>query len=335
MPTLLAPALKAGDTIGFFSPSAPATVFAPTRFARAKDYLHAKGFKLVAGNLTGQQDFYRSGSIEQRADELNNLIRNPDVRCIMSTIGGMNSNSMLPYLDYDALRADPKIIIGYSDVTALLLGIYAKTGLITYYGPALVASFGEFPPLVDRTFEYFSGLLQPQQKESYHYQLPEQWTDIRLDWATQDHAKETYANNCQFLGKGKISGRVIGGNLNTLSGIWGSPYMPAIQQDDILLLEDSLHDIATVERSFSMLKLNGIFDKVSAVLLGKHELFDHKGTQRSPLDVLQEVLAGQPLAIVNNFDCSHTHPMMTVPLGAQLTVDFDQQQVTVNGPWVG
>ncbi|HAS3151713.1 TPA: LD-carboxypeptidase, partial [Vibrio cholerae] len=98
--------------------------------------------------LTGKSDYYRSGSIRERAEELNQLIRDPNVRCIMSTIGGNNSNSLLPYIDYEALRNDPKIIIGYSDVTALLLGIYAQTGLITFYGPALVASFGEYPPLV-------------------------------------------------------------------------------------------------------------------------------------------------------------------------------------------
>ncbi|MFA0349917.1 LD-carboxypeptidase, partial [Vibrio sp. 10N.222.55.C6] len=95
--------------------------------------------------LTGESEGYRSGSIQARAEELNQLIRDPDVRCIMSTIGGNNSNSLLSYIDYDALRDDPKIIVGYSDATALLLGIYAKTGLVTFYGPALVASFGEFP----------------------------------------------------------------------------------------------------------------------------------------------------------------------------------------------
>jgi muramoyltetrapeptide carboxypeptidase len=85
--------LMPGDTIGFFTPSSPATVFAPNRFQRAKNYLTNKGFKLVEGSLTGKSDFYRSGSIQERAEELNKLIRDPDVRCIMSTIGGSNSNS--------------------------------------------------------------------------------------------------------------------------------------------------------------------------------------------------------------------------------------------------
>ena len=147
-------ALQSGDKIGFFSPSSPATFFAPIRFERAKNYLIKQGFQLEAGSLTGKQDNYRSGSIIERAEELNALIRDPDIRCIMSTIGGSNSNALLPYIDYEALKKDPKIIIGYSDVTALLLGIYAQTGIVTFYGPALVASFGEYPPLLTRPLSH-------------------------------------------------------------------------------------------------------------------------------------------------------------------------------------
>lgn len=335
-PTLLASPLKLGDTIGFFSASSPATATALHRFERAKAFLHNKGFNLKAGQLTGKTDFYRSGSIQARAEELNQLIRDPAVRCIMSTIGGMNSNAILPYLDYDALRADPKIIIGYSDITALLLGIYAQTGLITFYGPALVASFGEFPPLVNTTYASFIDILVNPQAEGYRYTLPEKWSDERLNWdnVTPVRPKTLYDNHCRFLGNGTVTGRVIGGNLNTLSGIWGSPYMPAINHGDILFIEDSLHDIATVERSFAMLKLNGIFERVSAIVLGKHEGFDNNNSGRQPIDVLLEVLNGQSLPIIDGFDCCHTHPMLTLPLGCQLQLDFDKQQVAIVSPYL-
>ena len=110
--------LHIGDTIGFFSPSTPITALTPKRFKKGKNFLEVKGFHLKAGSLTGRKDYYRSGSIKERADELNALIRDPDVKCIMSTIGGCNSNSIVPYIDYNAFKANPKIIIGYSDVTA-------------------------------------------------------------------------------------------------------------------------------------------------------------------------------------------------------------------------
>lgn len=326
-------ALKAGEKIGFFSPSTPVTVFAPNRFERAKAYLQAHGFELVTGSLTGCTDSYRSGSIQERAEELNQLIRDPSVRCIMSTIGGSNSNSLLPYIDYEALKKDPKIIIGYSDVTAILLGIYAQIGLVTFYGPALVASFGELPPLVDETLSSFLDILCAK-PSVYQYTMPTVWTDVKVDWETQDTAKPTYKNEWKFFGAGKVHGRLLGGNLNTMAGIWGSPYMPEICSGDILLIEDSLKCIATVERSFAHLLSCGVFDKVGAVVLGKHELFDDKGSGRSPLEVLIEVLNGRELPILYGFDCCHTHPMLVVPLGAQMTIDFDKQVLQLERPWL-
>ncbi len=323
-----------GDTIGFFSPSSPATVFAAKRFERAKQYLCDKGFQLVPGKLTNKCEFYRSGTIRERVDELNELIRNPEVRCIMSTIGGMNSNSLLPYIDYDTLVRDPKIIIGYSDVTAILLGIYARTGIVTYYGPALVASFGEFPPLVDETYNSFEEILCQENTGLYDYTLPDYWTEEQIDWFEQDRAKTVQKNYCEYVGTGYVKGRLIGGNLNTITGIWGSPYMPQIREGDILLIEDSLKDIAAVERSFAFLKIIGVFDKVSAVILGKHQLFDDKDTGLQPFDVLHEVLNGQNLRVVNGFDCCHTHPMLTMPIGIEVGIDFDKQRVSLLEPWV-
>ena len=90
--------LQPGDTIAVFSPSSPVTATAPRRYARGKAYLESRGFRVVEGALTGRRDAYRSGSIAARADELNALLRDPDVRCVMSSIGGLNSNGLLPYV---------------------------------------------------------------------------------------------------------------------------------------------------------------------------------------------------------------------------------------------
>ncbi|MEN9533935.1 MAG: microcin immunity protein MccF, partial [Pseudomonadota bacterium] len=316
MTLLKPPGLKPGDTIGFFSPSSAATAWAPHRFARARAFLEAQGFRLKAGSLTGQQDHWRSGSIAARAEELNALIRDPEVRCIMSVIGGSNSNSLLPYLDFDALKRDPKIIIGYSDVTALLLGIYAKTGLVTFYGPALVASFGELSPLVDETLAGFSQIcLAGGGAVPHTLPTPAYWTDERLDWENQTRAKQCQPNRQISVGAGRVRGRLVGGNLNTMAGIWDTPYMPAIARGDILLLEDSLLTADTVERSFAHLKLCGVFDRIGALVLGKHELFNHQGSGKRPLDILLEVVGEPAFPILAEFDCAHTHPMLTLPLG--------------------
>ncbi|HEH9418021.1 TPA: LD-carboxypeptidase [Aeromonas sobria] len=334
MTLLVPPLLKRGDTIGFFSPSSAATAWAPNRFARAKAFLEGQGFRLKAGSLTGQQDHWRSGSIAARAEELNALIRDPEVRCIMSVIGGSNSNSLLPYLDVDALRRDPKIIVGYSDVTALLLGIYAQTGLVTFYGPALVASFGELSPLVDETLVSFLQIALAGEVELPHrLPTPVQWTDERLDWENQTRAKLCQPNRLISVGTGRVEGRLIGGNLNTMAGIWGSPYMPVIERGDILLLEDSLKSAETVERSFAHLKLCGVFERIGGLILGKHELFNDQGSGKRPLDILLEVVGEPDFPILAEFDCAHTHPMLTLPLGIEVALDLDSQQLTLLQPW--
>lgn len=323
------PCVKKGDTIGIFSPSSPITATSPVRFERAKRYLEEKGFHILEGALTGKQDGYRSGSIHERAEELNALIRDPKVRCIMSTIGGMNSNSLLPYIDYDAFKKDPKVIIGYSDVTAILLAIYAKTGIPTYYGPALVASFGEFPPLVEETYRYFDETVIGEACRIQTLMMPAKWTEEFLPWETQDRSKLTQVNQWITVQPGRAVGRLIGGNGNTMQGIFGTPYMPEIKEGDILLIEDSLKTAATIERGFSLLKLSGVLDRVGGILLGKHELFDDQGTGRKPYEILQEVLGNSDVPILADFDCCHTHPMITMPIGVRVDLDATSRIVRI------
>ena len=324
-----APKLKKGDAIAVFSPSSPVTATVPVRYRRGRKYLEGKGLRFIEGSLTGKQDFYRSGTIAERAEELNELIRNPEVRCIMAAIGGMNSNSLLPYIDYDALKRDPKIIVGYSDVTALLLGIYAKTGLTTYYGPAVVASFGEFPPFVDETWRYFESIVMDTSEIPHILPTPEEWTDEFINWSTQDRAKKGESNRLVTLNGGKATGRLIGGNLNTMQGIWGTEYMPPIRGGDILFIEDSLKDAATIERSFSLLKLSGIFDRIGGLILGKHEKFDDLGSGRRPYEILREVMGKVNFPVLAEFDCCHTHPMLTLPIGCRAELDADAKTLTL------
>ncbi len=326
---LLAPKLKIGDTIAVISPSSPVTCTAVHRYQRGKSFLETKGYRVKEGKLTGKRDYYRSGSIQERADELNQLIHDPEVQCIMSSIGGWNSNSLLPYIDYESLRNNPKIIVGYSDVTALLLGIYTQTGLICFYGPATAASFGEFPPLVDNTWSYFEMIVSGKKILPFTLPTPENWTDEFIDWETQNKKKNVFTNELTTVHPGIAEGRLIGGNLNTMQGIWGSPFMPIIQAGDILFLEDSLLDAAIIERSFSLLKINGIYDRIGGLILGKHEKFKDCGSGRKPYEVLQEVIGNFSFPVLAQFDCSHTHPMLTLPIGCQVRLNADDQTVTL------
>lgn len=311
--------LRKGSGIGIFSSSSPISSTVPARYKRGREYLEKKGFRIIDGSLFGKKDFYRSGSIRERAEEFNRLLYRSDVQVLMASIGGNNTNSILPYIDYGYLKAHPKIIVGYSDTTALLLAVYAKTGLVTFYGPALASSFGEFPPFVDWTYENFEKILcgLGQEKIPYEYLKPSCWTDEFIDWSSQDRAKEAYENKWICVNPGVCRGRLVGGNLNTMEGFFGTEYMPVIKQGDILFLEDSLKDASTIERSFSLLKLAGVFERIGGIILGKHEKFDDNGTGRKPWEILMEVLGNPDFPILAEFDCCHTHPMLTLPLGCE------------------
>ncbi len=320
--------LKTGDTIGFISPSSPVTASAPKRFKRAVDFLTRKGFVLKAGKLTGKSDHYRSGSIRERAEEINELIRDDEVKCIISTIGGYNSNSLLPYIDYESLKKKPKIIIGYSDMTAILFAVHKKCGIPAFYGPALVATFGEFEPFNEMSYRYFRDVLM-EKRLPYTYEKPDIWTDEFVNWESQEGPKKSKPNKWITVNGGTAEGRMITGNLNTMYGIWGSGYFPEINKGDILFIEDALKNAAEVERAFSFLKVNGVFDRIGGLILGKHEQFDSMGTGRDPRMILQEVLGEYSFPFIAEVDCSHTHPMFTIPIGARFRMDADNQELTL------
>lgn len=318
-----------GVTVGVFSASSPISATVPVRYNRGKEYLETKGIHVIDGSLWGKQDAYRSGSIRERADEFNQLLYREDVQILMAAIGGNNTNSILPYVDYAYLKQHPKIVVGYSDTTALLLAIYAKTGLVTFYGPALASSFGEFPPFVDKTFAAFRTMLLEEVSLPYAYPMPRVWTDEYLDWSRQERGKAEYENHWVTVNPGVCRGRLIGGNLNTMEGFFGTEYMPEIKEGDILFIEDSLKDACTIERSFSQLKLAGVFEKIGGILLGKHELFDDNGTGRKPYEILLEVMDGRSVPFLAEFDCCHTHPMLTMPIGCQVELDATNKRVTL------
>ncbi|MEG1274555.1 MAG: LD-carboxypeptidase, partial [Ruthenibacterium sp.] len=122
--------------------------------------------------------------------------------------------------------------------------------------------------------------------------------------------------------------------LNTMQGIWNTEYMPEIRNGDILFIEDSLKDAADIERSFSLLKISGVFDKIGGIILGKHELFDDLKTGRKPYEILKEVIGNVSYPILAEFDCCHTHPMLTIPIGCTVELDATRQAVTITSKFV-
>ena len=182
---------------------------------------------------------------------------------------------------------------------------------------------------MDWTFNSFYSMVSGNMEFPYDYPKPAFRTDEFINWSEQKRSKEQRENDWICVRAGKCEGRLIGGNLNTMEGFWGTGYMPEIKKGDILFLEDSLKDACTIERSFSLLKLSGVFEKVGGIILCKHEKFDDNGTGRKPYEVLLEVMGEAEVPILADFDCCHTHPMLTLPIGCRVLLDAADRKVVL------
>ncbi len=241
----------------------------------------------------------------------------------MASIGGFVSNGMLPYIDFEYFAAHPKPVVGMSDTTSLLMGLYAKTGVTVYYGTNFVTSYARLKPYSDIAFECFIDVVGG--KKNYTYPLPEFYSDEVVDWNKPLTEEMQFPNKLVTLNVGKSSGRLIGGNLNTLTSIWGSPYMPEIEQGDILFLENTEESADYTERYITWLKLNGVFEKIGGLIIGKHRGFYDNGTNKKPYEILMEVIGNVKFPILAELDCSHCAPMLTLPIGCNAELDADAQ----------
>ena len=321
---ILPPRLERGDTIGIFNSSFPITSKAPDAANRAAEFLKTKGYIIKPGKLWGCIDSYRSAPAKERADEFNELLYDSSVKCIMASIGGFVTNSMLPYIDYGHFMKNPKIVVGMSDITSLLMALYAKTGVTVYYGPNMV-SYARLEPYSDIALSTFENVVN--QRFEYTYKMPDNYSDEVIDWNKDLNEEISIENKMVTLSGGKAVGRLIGGNLNTLTSVWGSEYMPTINEGDVLFLENTEEWIGYVERYVSWLKLCGVFDRIGGLIIGKHRAFDEQGTGKKPYDILLEIIGKPSFPILADFDCGHTTPMLTMPIGIRAEIDADKQSL--------
>lgn len=315
--------LKREDTIGIFSPS----LWSGDQ-NESRKFIESKGYKICLGALYGKRNVYRSGTVEERAAELNQLIENPEITCIMASKGGYLSNGILPYINYDEFKKNPKIIIGKSDATAVLFAIYKKTGITTFYGPNF-CDFSQISPYGDDTFHAFEQLASDSCE--YPHTLPHYgyWTDEQVHINEKDAKCIMHESQMITLHPGKSTGRLIAGNLNTFEGIMASQYMPEIKEGDILLIEDCKLDAESIEREFQMLKICGILDIIGGLVIGKHADYNDGGTGKRNYEILMDVIGKPWYPILAEFDCSHTFPMLTVPIGGQIELDASNKTMAI------
>jgi muramoyltetrapeptide carboxypeptidase len=328
MQTTLAPKLKEGDLIRVIAPARSLALIREDQRAIACQRLAQLGLQLSFGKHVEERDEFNSSSIESRLEDLHEAFRDPLVKGVMTVIGGFNSNQLLRHLDWDLIRANPKVFCGYSDITALQNAILRKTGLVTYSGPHF-STFG-MKQFSDFTLSHFRRCLF--EEAPYGLEPSESWSDDA--WYLDQDRREFIPNPGYLaLGEGSTEGRLVGGNLCTLNLLQGTEYMPGLE-DSVLFVEDdeAMGSMTYVEFDRNLQSLLHLpdFSKVRALLIGRFQKRSEMSEQR-----LRRILGTKrelsSIPIIGNVDFGHTDPALTLPIGgtARVVVQGGQASITL------
>lgn len=319
--------LTIGDTIGIISPSSPIAAFCPRRFQRGIDELQKLCFKVKLGQHVRERYRHTAGTIQQRINDLHVMFMDDEVKAIVCTIGGLNSNQLLEHLDYDLIKKHPKIFMGFSDITAPLNAIYAKTDMVTYLGPALLPQFGEFGGTLPYTWEYFKKVCMSGDRMNVI--ASKEWTDEFTPWDKEDNRPRVMKPNegIKMLKPGRASGTMIGGNIGTFLLLNGTPYMPTLQDVILCIEEDEVETPATMDRLFTQLRHIDAFSQIQGMLIGRFNSKVGLKKEDSIEDIVLAATEGYDFPILYDLDFSHTDPMITIPIGGRCTMDADRKEI--------
>ncbi|NBS21366.1 MAG: LD-carboxypeptidase [Betaproteobacteria bacterium] len=288
--------LHIGDTIGLVAPSH--SIHERLPFEIAIDTLQAMGFRIKEGAHLRARRGHHAGSDQQRAADINQMFADAQVDGILAITGGSGANRILPLLDYELIRRKPKFFGGFSDITALINAIYAKTGLITFHSPAGVSEWNAFSQ------QQFRSIVQEA--------LP--WT-MRNPRDAQGH--------------------LVGGNLAVLSSMAGSGFLPQFK-DAILFIEDTNEYIYRVDRMLSTLMLSGALDRLAGVVIGAFtQCTPGEGFGRSTLDeVFDDYFLERSYPVFRGAAIGHIRQKFTVPIGAKAEIDATEGSIRLLEPAV-
>jgi muramoyltetrapeptide carboxypeptidase len=300
--------LQPGDTVALINPSGAIHEREP--YAIAIESLQALGFKVrEAPNLRARYG-HLAGTDRQRADDVNAMFAEPSVHGLLAMTGGSGGNRMLPLVDYELIRRNPKFLGGFSDLTALINAVHAKTGLVTFHAPMGASEWNAFS--VDqfkRTVMQAEALLLKNDK-------------------AEDDALVSKIGRTVTIRPGRASGALLGGNLAVLTSMAGSPYWPRFE-GAILALEDVNEYIYRVDRMLSTLKLAGVLDRLAGVLLGGFTNCEPgEGYGTLTLDeVFDDYFKDLKVPAFRGAQFGHVKKKWTLPIG--LPVEMDAQAGTL------
>ena len=297
--------LAPGDTVVLVAP-ANAT-FNTVDLAIAKESLEALGFKVRVGSHLLDRHGYLAGDDKARAEDINKAFADPSVSAVHAIRGGWGSARLLPYLDFDTIRRNPKVLIGYSDITALLLSVYGKAGFVTFHGPIGMGRWDAY------SLDYYKRVLFNGEQVTYSnkHDLSERNALVQVDYRTQT------------ITPGTARGRLVGGNLTVMTAILGSPYLPD-WDNTILFTEDTHEDYYRIDRMLTQLKLAGVLGKIKGFVFGSCAECGPGDGNFGAL-TLEEIFADHitPLGVPawSGAMIGHGQPQWTLPLGVEVEID--------------
>ncbi|QNA87354.1 LD-carboxypeptidase [Massilia sp. Dwa41.01b] len=312
MTTLIKPPrLRQGDGVALIAPGGYAT---DKLIAKARANIEQLGLRVHEGAHLREVYGNYGGTVEQRLADLHAAFANPDVKMIWPIRGGSGCISLLAHLDYALIRANPKILLGYSDITALHLAILRHAGLVSFHGPVASST------LSDYTREHMLAVLSDPQPS---YTIPMALENSR-------RALEKPHFGLHTVHGGVATGPLVGGNLSLVAALAGTPYA-ADFKDSILFLEEVNEAPYRIDRWMTQLDLSGGLSKAAALMVG---ICDDCGPEHEEISLTLEQtldLHLQPLAIpaVTGYSIGHIRDQFTVPMGIRATLDTERQTLTL------
>lgn len=290
--------LPAGGKIGIVAPASP---FDSVKFETGLHVLKSMGFKTLVPDSLRQSCGYLAGPDQQRARLINEMFADPEISAIWCARGGYGSMRVLPLLDYELLRSNPKPFVGASDATALLTALYSRCRAPVFHGPMIVTLADADEKTCQSVRQTFSGT-----------------GSITIK-----------AEPFEMLRPGVASGKVIGGNLTTLSHLTGTPFEPEFA-GHLLFIEDIGEAPYRIDRMMTQLKMAGKFSGISGLLLGR---FSGCGPMEQIHSIMQSVFQDSDIPMLSGIPAGHGLPNLIVPMGVDATLDADKGLLTFRSPF--
>ncbi|MGD8261251.1 MAG: LD-carboxypeptidase [Desulfobacterales bacterium] len=296
-PLTIPPRLKVGDTIGIVAPAGP---FDRDKFDLGVQILRKKGFEVFIPERLFETKGYLAGPDLHRATLVNQLFADASINAIMCARGGYGSMRLLPLLDYNIIENNPKVFIGFSDVSAILSVLLSRCGLVSFHGP-MVATLAD---------------------------IPEKTLQSLLNAISSDDNIEIKLSNGVTVKPGSVSGAICGGNLTTLCHLIGTPFEPSFN-NKIVFLEDQGEATYRVDRMLAHMKLAGCFDGVTGLILGS---FKACGSMNDICDIVADIFNDCQIPVLAGLDAGHGAHNLTIPLGIETALDADRHLLIYQQP---